>query len=334
MRINVQLIDGATGHHVHAEIFDRPVEDVLTVQDEIVEMLVAALAPALSQLEGLRALRKPTADLSAWEAFQRGMTFLNRQAPTDVEHAEDAFAHALAADPFFAPAHAGLSMARIGRGVYAVGATQLAPSAPEERKAAEVRAIELLASAQEPAREAIRLDPLDFSGHLALGGLQGFFRQGSQAIDSLTRAAELNPSSAMACWGLGGALLAPELDALGEGLALLERAVRLSPRDPLVHHFLGVLAGGYGLAGRFEDMLSAARRSVDRQPERGLSYVPYLVTALVRVGRLDEARALAARLRAENPDWNLDLARLLAHPELVALIADGLADAGWVIEGP
>ncbi|NNL66289.1 MAG: winged helix-turn-helix transcriptional regulator, partial [Myxococcales bacterium] len=87
VRIHVQLIDGTSGEHLLAEKLDRPLDEALALQDEIVESIVGALAPTLLRVEGMRALRRPVASLDAWERFQRAMGLLARYGAAEGEQA-------------------------------------------------------------------------------------------------------------------------------------------------------------------------------------------------------------------------------------------------------
>ena len=73
MRVTAQLIDAETGNHIWAERYDRALEDVFAVQDEITSAVVTAIQPAVADAELRRALRKPPESLGAWEAYQRGL---------------------------------------------------------------------------------------------------------------------------------------------------------------------------------------------------------------------------------------------------------------------
>ena len=96
VRLHVQVIDGDTGRHVFAGKYDRELEDVFAVQDEIVDAIVGALEPALLKLEGTRALSRAPAELDTWERFQRGMALFDRSGSDGVEPALRAFEEVIA----------------------------------------------------------------------------------------------------------------------------------------------------------------------------------------------------------------------------------------------
>lgn len=331
LRVTVQLLDGSTGHHVFAERFDRRMEDVFDVQDEIVDAVLGALAPALLRVEGMRALRKPAANLSAWDAFQRGVTLLRLQDPGQADEARTFLDAAVAADPDFAAAHGELAFAHVAAALYAVGATQGAPVGGAGMQEALARAAQHAERAARAAGRAVAADPHDATAQLAAAAVAAMQQRVDDAEAALLRALERDPSSATGSWMLGNVRLGR--GAADGAMPLYRRALRLSPRDPLLHHFQGALAAACLAAGRDAEALEAARESVAAQPAQGISYEPLVVAALVRLGRTDEAREVAARLRALRPDFNLGLARQIAPGPLVEAIREALADAGWAVPG-
>jgi TolB-like protein/DNA-binding CsgD family transcriptional regulator len=326
LRIHVQLIDASNGQHVWAQSYDRALSSLLTVQSEIAESIVGVLAPTLLQVEGLRALRKPAAALGTWEFFQRGMAGLHEQSPEAVRKAIGHFEAAAAAEETFAPAHAGRSVACFVDGLQSVGLTQRERGGdlPTALRHAQERFAQAVASGQ----RAVALDPMDAVGHLGLG--LGLAARGEVAagIATLERAVELNPSSAFTCWAFAGALMVTERWPEAQGW--YERAIRLSPRDPYLHHFHGDLAVVHFRAGRDGEAVAQARRSVALQSaDDPFSQRPILIAALARLGRLDEARAEMRLLEKTRPRFNLQLDHILLPDDVVSAISEGLRRAGW-----
>ena len=83
VRITAQLIDAITGTHVWADRYDRDLNDIFAVQDEITASVAGAIEPALAEAEQQRVLRKPPKSLDAWEAYQRGLWHFNKYAPEE-----------------------------------------------------------------------------------------------------------------------------------------------------------------------------------------------------------------------------------------------------------
>jgi TolB-like protein/class 3 adenylate cyclase len=109
VRVAAQLTDAATGNHIWAERYDRALEDVFAVQDEITMAVVSAIVPAVADAELRRALRKPPGNLGAWEAYQRGLWHLSQHKTEDIPRAREFLNRALEQDPTLAAAHIGLA---------------------------------------------------------------------------------------------------------------------------------------------------------------------------------------------------------------------------------
>src|SRR4029453_10591554 len=101
VRISAQLVDARTGHHVWAERYDRDLEDIFALQDEMIETIIRAIEPELGRAERERARRKPPGNLNAWELFQRGLWHHYRFTKDDNAEAERCFHQAIEVDPPF-----------------------------------------------------------------------------------------------------------------------------------------------------------------------------------------------------------------------------------------
>ena len=109
IRVTTQLIDAETGNHIWAERYDRALEDVFAVQDEITGAVATEIGPAISEAERERAIRKPTANLSAWEAYHRGLWHISRDSNSDLDLGLGFFRRAVALDSLFAEPHVSLA---------------------------------------------------------------------------------------------------------------------------------------------------------------------------------------------------------------------------------
>ena len=113
VRISVQLIDGRTGNHIWAERYDRGLEDIFAVQDDITLSVVGTIEPEISRAEQERARVKPPGSLHAWDYHLRGLWHLWRFSRTDVIEAQVQFRRAIEIDPAFGPSYAALSFAQL-----------------------------------------------------------------------------------------------------------------------------------------------------------------------------------------------------------------------------
>ena len=116
VRVNAQLIEAEVGNHIWAERYDRALEDVFAVQDEITAAVTAAILPALTHAEQQRALRKPPESLGAWEAYQRGLWHMAKATASDSVQARELLERAIGPDARFAAAYSHLSFGLYHRG--------------------------------------------------------------------------------------------------------------------------------------------------------------------------------------------------------------------------
>lgn len=209
VRVTAQLIDTESGFHLWSEAYDREVENLFAVQDEIAGAIAEELLGTLD-LPGARGERR-AADPEAQDAYWRGRAEWNRRGSAGIPAAIRLFQEALTLDPDYAQAYAGLadSWALL---------PQFVPGADADQA---------WARAEELARRAVELDPTLAEAHASLGltlALQGD-RQG--ALAALGRALELNPSYAPARHWRGNVLA--ERGELARAVEDLERAATLDP---------------------------------------------------------------------------------------------------------
>jgi TolB-like protein/DNA-binding CsgD family transcriptional regulator len=309
VRIQVQLIDGATGTHVFAERYDRALGDVFAVQDEVVERIVLALEPALFRIEGVRAARKPPQNLNAWECVQRGMLLGWRRTREALAEARSLFLRACELDPSFAQAFTCLAGSHIAELSFGFS-TSPAESIDEALRCAE---------------RAVQLDDQDAAAHFALSGALFLRQRVGEAEAACERAIELDPSFARAYWGLSITRRTPQRAA--EAVALLEKAIRLSPQDPMLPEFRAYLASAHFVAGRDAEALAEAERSLVLHRESPFAQ-GLVAAAAAHLGHAEEAAAALEALLALEPDHQPDRLRFFHPGELVDRYAAGLRRAG------
>jgi TolB-like protein len=110
VRINAQLVDATTGHHLWAQRYDRPLQDLFTLQDEIVQKIVTTLNLQLTVMETGRIARKTTDNLEAYDSYLRGLASSNRMTKEDNLHARQMCEKAIALDPHYAEAYVVLGL--------------------------------------------------------------------------------------------------------------------------------------------------------------------------------------------------------------------------------
>ncbi len=288
VRITVQLIDAETGHHVWAERYDREMEDIFDLQDEMVRVIASALEPELNAFERERAVSKPPENLDAWELYQRALWHMWTYETENIRTALDLFRQASAADPKFAPAHA----------YYAYCCYQFVILGTADDPGA------LLQDGMVAAKKALQCDDRDAISYFAIGRIHMMLGDHDASIAALRKSIELNPCFAQAYHGLAMALmLAGELE---EAKQTTRQAVAMSPRDPMLWAFTIVHALNHILSEEHEDALEWANHTL--QIPNATSYWPHAVkaSALANLGRIDEARkSLALALQAK-PDLSLE----------------------------
>jgi adenylate cyclase len=312
VRITAQLIDAVEDTHLWAERYDRGLEDIFAVQDEVTRAIVTTIEPHLADTERQRARRKPPESLGAWESYQRGLWHLFQFTQAEVKTGIRFMEQAIERDPDFATAHAGLGYALY----YHVlsGATQDWDGDIERALAA--------------ARRAVMLDGSDPFAHIALSRLHAITGRHDDAIAHCDRAIGLNPSYAMAHFGRGHSLWMSGHPA--EALPSNEEAMRLSPKDPLMWAFMASRSIALTLLERYDEALDWARRGA-RQANTGLYTIVAEVAALGHLGRTEEAADAIARAREKRPSVSVSFllkALPITAPVCRARFEAGLRKAG------
>jgi adenylate cyclase len=281
VRITGKLIDAVTGTHLWADRFDGSLEDVFELQDKIASSVAGVIEPALQAAETARSAARPTNDLTAYDLYLRAYAMLwssARHIPEALRLAEQAIAR----DPNYGPALAWAAYCCVAL---------LHGNQSENREANRRKGIDF-------ARRALQVG-VDDPGVLANAAYAlAYFGEDIGAMMALVdRALALNPSFARG-WYISGVI---KLWAGQPDIAINDSEVSLSltPRAP-IGPALGVIGGAHFFAHRFNEavpklLLAIQEDSSYVQPYR------YLASCYAHMGRLDDARAIVARLRAISP---------------------------------
>jgi TolB-like protein/Flp pilus assembly protein TadD len=308
LRISVQLAETATGYQVWSQTYDRTATDVLTLQSEIAGNVARALRVALTPKEKAELARSPTKDADAYDYYLRGRKFFYGYGPRDIEFAIQMFARAVASDPDFALAYAGL--ADCWCYIYLHGT-----------RADAVREQACWASAR-----ALELDPGCAPAHASQGMSLSLGGRDEEAVASFEKAIALDPGSfeahyfyARHCFGRGDK---------EKALELYEGAMRIRPEDyqsPLL------AAQSYDDLGRPEQAAAARRRGI-AAAERHLEFNPDDVRALymaangmAALGDRQRAAQWAERALALRPDDSMALYNIACIYSLLGMCEPALA---------
>jgi TolB-like protein len=284
VRVTVQLVAADTRTPVWSDRHECDPAGLDAAHDEITARIAAELQPAVRRAEAERARGRPAASLGAWALVNRGWVTLQGGLGSS-EAAQSAIAdceRALEIEPDDA----------LGQAVLAHARSLLRPTPGSA--AAEQRDV------LGPIRRAIELAGHDPAVQHCYAAVLGNLGRTADAVRAWERCLELDPFNAPARAGLGIAqiyMLRPE-----DGLANIERALRLSPRDPLVYHWLAQRALACEVLGRHAEAAAAARESVERSGTR----VGWGVLALAesQLGHLEGAREAWRELEARTPGFD------------------------------
>ena len=266
LKVVVQLIESATGFHVFSRTFETRLTDHMEVQDQITQLAVANLRVALpddSDLVSLMDMDEP--DVDAYVLYRRGKAILNEpQTAERVDEAVQMFSQALALDPDYAAAHAGICSAEVAR-------------FQETREPAAIERAENACGA------ALRTNPNLSMVHASLGHLYLLSGKNGDALNAFSRALEINSREINAMKGIAAVM--QRRNEFDEAEQMLQRAIELQPGN---WHSIDKLGGLYFLRGRYDEAADAYRKVVYLDPDNWWS-LGNLGSALMMTGKYRSA---------------------------------------------
>jgi TolB-like protein/Tfp pilus assembly protein PilF len=317
VRISVQLIDGASGDHIWAERYDRELEDIFAVQDDITDTVAAAMEPELANAEMRRASSKNPANLDAWDLYHRGTTAFYQRDKPSITKSISLLEKSVERDPDFCRAWAGLTASLFLNII----------SNFSDNKARDVDRMD------QAARNAVRADNDDHVAHEALGRAHLWQKKYGEALAEYEKALELNPVSGRVRYGYGVALLHSGDAAKAE--SEFNVAIQLSPRDPYRSAFYARMSYCQIALGNYVSAVEWARKSIS-EPFTEITVHLFLVSALGHLERTAEINDAMDDLFARIPNASLDYVRALipSEPETLETLLKGLRKAGIPEGGP
>jgi TolB-like protein/Tfp pilus assembly protein PilF len=296
VRVNVQLINALTNTHLWAEIYDRKLTDIFTVESDISKTIAATLQAKLTGSEKQMIASQPTSDTAAYELYHKGRSLWAKRSGDNIPKAVAFYEQAIARDPNYALAYAGLADAYV-----------LLPSytSASQRDA--------YPKAKAAALKALKLDPNLAEAHTAVGKIHNFVDIDNQAsIHEFERAIELKPNDATAHHWIGSGPLV-NLGRFDEAMAHGKRAVELDPLSQIMNTDYGSI---FLYAGKFDEAIGLLRKALDLDPTFGYGN-QVLATAYQAKGDLPNAIAQFEKAKQFSDD-----------PVIIAQLAAAKALAG------
>lgn len=289
VRITAQLVDAATDRHLWAHSYERPLADVLALQGELARAIAEAVRLTVGVEDAQRLLVQRAVQPDAYEKYLLGRHVWNQRlrGPDSLARALTYFREAIAADPDFAPAHAGLALVHGPRQVYGY----VPPGTGlEEQKAS--------------ALKALALDPGLADARTALGSARTIEWNWDAAEAEFRQAVQMDPASAVAHLWYGWHLRARARH--DEAAAQFRAALAAEPLNPVANEALGLILGDLGHDAA---ALAQWKRALEVEPNLAAVHLELALFHFERGNRADAASHLA-RVRPPEPDDPLRLASL------------------------
>ena len=296
VHVNVQLIKAASDTHLWAEAYDRKLTDIFAVESEIAKTIADTLQAKLTGSEKHAIAARPTENTEAHQLYLKGRFFWNKRTGNDLKKSIDYFNQAIAADPKYALAYAGVAEAYAVLPTYAGGTPQ-----------------ECYPKAEAAAKRALALDETVAEAHNALGEVFLFYDfDFARSIREFQRAIELKPNYASAHQWYGNDLLVP-LGRFDEAIAEVKRALELDPLSLIINEDLG---NTYYSARRYDEAIEQLTKTLEL--DSSFYYAHWsLGVAFEAKGTLDAAIEEYQKARALNDD-----------PFVLALLGHAYASSG------
>jgi len=307
LRITAQLVDASNGYHLWAERYDRNLEDIFALQDEVTQKIVTALSVTLTGQEKEQLARAATNNFEAYELFLRGQRYFRSLTKDDNALAQEMYKRAIGLDPTFARAYGALAV------TYGV----------DIRRGWSNHPAETLDRALELAQKAVALDGSSPQVQWALGYVYLFKKQYQQAIDALQLAVRLAPNYAD-----GYGLLALINNQLGqseaeEAIRLIRKAMTLNPHYTFDYPYN--LGRAYYTVGRYAEAVEALQEATERN-EAALNPHLFLAASYVRLRQQDDAEWEIDQIDVLDPEYTIskyaNTSRIRDKDQLNSLLND------------
>jgi TolB-like protein/Tfp pilus assembly protein PilF len=285
--VSVELVETRCARIVWADTIERKVSDSLSIEDEIVNEVVSAIAAEIELTERNRAILKPPGSLDAWEALHCGFWHMYRFNEADNERAKRFFKQAVRLDPTMARAYAGLSFTHFQNAfLLRLGERQ-----------------QEITHAYDMAAEALSADDRDPAAHWAMGRALWLRGDHERSLGELGDAVDLSPNFALAHYSLS--FVHCQSGDAAAAIRYADRSHRLSPYDPMTFAMLGAKALAHARLGKYDQAADWGIKATLR-PNAHAHILAIAAQCLALADRGDEARAFWARIQQARPEYSME----------------------------
>ena len=311
VRVAAQLIDATTGRQIWADHYDRQVDNIFAIRDDITRSIAGTLgsiAGIVTLAEGERVSAMNPNSFTAYDYVMQGWYAYNKFTREDNEAAREFFEQAIKIDPNYARAYAGLSW------TYELD-YDFEWTDDDEKT---------LKLSLEYASTAVRLDPNDIQAQWGLGWAYLYNRQYENAMAHYLRARKLNPNDAEVMAEMGNMLI--YVGQPKQAIDQVKEAIRLNPN----HYDWYVYYVGWASeeAGMPEEAIKVFEQAIDVENpnEEQLWYLPTIAAAYAEIGRMDDARKVVKTILSRQPDFSITK-KVARYPYKTKELADRYANA-------
>jgi adenylate cyclase len=311
VRVAAQLIDATTGRQIWADRYDRRIDNIFAIRDDITRSIASVLGGAVGELyqaEFARVSATNPNSFTAYEYLMRGLYEYNKYTRESNAAAREFFEQAITIDPNYARAYGNLAW------TYELDYDYEWTDDDEKS----------LRLAFENASTAVRLDPHDYEAHWGLGWAYLYHRQHERALAYYLRAREMNPNDAELLADMGNLLI--YIGQPKQAIDQVKEAIRLNPNHD--NWYVYYVGWAYEEAGMPEEAIKVFEQAIDlKNPdEEQLWYLPTMAAAYAEVGRTDDARKVVKTILAREPDFSISK-KLARYPYKTKELADRYANA-------
>jgi TolB-like protein/tetratricopeptide (TPR) repeat protein/class 3 adenylate cyclase len=290
VRVNVQLIKGATDAHLWADTFDRHVTDIFAVESEIAKTIATTLQAKLTGSEQTAITAQPTENTDAYQLYLKGRFFWNKRTGQNLNKAADYFNQAIAVDPKYALAYVGLADAYLLMPLYGAGAPQ-----------------DCYPKAKTAISKALELDDKSAEAHASIGQLCCYYELDfPRAVREFQRAIELNPNYPTAHQWYGSSALV-SLGRFDEAIAQVKRAIELDPLSFVINIDMG---NTLFRSRHYDEAIQQIRKTLEMDP--GFYYAHWNL-GLTLIANRELSAAIEEFKKARELDDNPSMLGFLAY---------------------